>query len=101
VAAKKLYRSTQDETGSTLCVYEEWGLYDKLCRKEFDSILRTLTRKEKRTVRAVVSDPGISEKTKLERAKSFILAQNKLKRKTRPLEFESILDSFVEFVYQK
>ena len=48
----------------------------------------------------VVSNPNISEKTKLDRARSFILAQTNLKKKTKTVEFESILDSFVEYVYR-
>ena len=98
VSAKKLFLSSL-RSDVRLHVYEEWGLYDKVCHKEFDAIVRTLARKEKCAVRAVVSDPNISERTKLDRAESFIIAQTNLKRKTRPKDFENILDSFVEYVY--
>lgn len=101
VAAKTLFLSTLRETKQRMPVYEEWGTYDKWCSKEFDSICRSLGRKEKRAVRAVVCDRNISEKTKRDRATSFVAAQGNLKRKSNPVEFESILDSFVEFVYQK
>lgn len=99
ISAKKIFLSTL-HSGTRLHVYEEWGLYDKLCYKEFRAICRVLSRKEKCAVRAVVSNPNISEKTKLDRARSFILAQTNLKKKTKTVEFESILDSFVEYVYR-
>lgn len=101
IAAKTLYLSTLRETKQRMPVYEEWGTYDKWCSKEFDGICRSLSRKEKRAVRAVVCNQDISEKTKRDRANSFVLAQGRLKKKTKPVEFESILDSFVEFVYEK
>lgn len=100
VAAKRLFLTTLKQTKQKMPVYEEWGTYDKWCRKEFDSICRTLSRKERRAVRAAVNRAGISEKTKRDRAASFVLAQKNTK-KANPVEFESILDSFVEFAYEK
>lgn len=101
ISARVLRLSTFKETQEKMPVYEEWGTYDRWCRKEFDSICRSLSRKEKRAVRAVVCSPDISEKTKRDRANSFVLAQGNLKKRSNPVEFESVLDSFVEFVYEK
>lgn len=101
ISARIQFLAVQRETGEKIHIYEEWGLYDRWCRKEFDDICRSLNKREKKAVRAAVSDPRISEKTKLDRATSFIQAQDKLKKKTKPKEFELMLDSFVEFVYKK
>lgn len=101
IAARVLLLATIRETKQRIPVYEEWGTYDKWCRKEFNDICRSLSVKEKRAVRAVVNSQEISEKTKRDRANSFVHAQGNLKERSSPKEFENILDSFVEFIYEK
>ena len=101
VAAKNLLITTLREAGQKLPVYEEWGSYDRHCRKEFNSICRSLGIKERCALRAAVSDPEISEEAKRNRAESFVHAQKNMKERMKRVDFERTMDLYTEFSYGK
>ena len=88
LSAVNLYQSTKKETNETMPVFEEWGLYDKACRKKYDRYFAKLSKSDREIVRSVIPYWEVSEKIRLDRMESFLYTKEKNEETAQERRFE-------------